>query len=368
MSTETEDTGGGEELSIRDSLSQAFEADRSGEGEGSTAAPPLPKPAAEPAPAPDKPAAAAPAQPGRDANGRFTPKPAEAAPAQAAPAEGQPAPQPDANAAPRAPASWTAAAKAEFASLSPAIQAEISRREQEIERGFAQQQSRLEVANRFDALVAPFKDRFAAEGIDPIQGVQRLFAAQSFLEKNPVEGLLYLARNYGVHPARLAQAAGVQQPAQGQAQQDPRFQSLAQQVQTLQSQLSQREQAEKAQRLQSTQAEIHAFSNDPANVYFHNVRDDMIGLLQSGRAQDLKTAYDMAVWANPETRALLQADTVKKAEAERLNAQRQQTNGARRAAGSVTGSPTPGAGPAAAGNPNASIRDELKASFAAHRA
>lgn len=359
-------SSGGGELSLRDSLSEALEASKAAGG-GESA----PAPAAAPVAAPEKPAdSAAPRADGRDASGRFTPK-ASVPAAEAQSPAGQPGADADqaAGDAPRPPKGWTATAKAKFASLDPDIQAEISRREREIEHGFTQQQTRLELANRFDALMQPFRDRLAMEGLDPIQGVQRLLAAQSALEKDPVAALLHLARSYGVPPARLAQAAGVQQPPHPgtQAQLPPGFQTLAQQVQHLQSQLSQRDQAERTQRFQSVQSEIQAFQNDPANLYFANVREDMIALLAQGRAKDLKDAYDKAVWANPETRQLIQADQSRKAEADRLNAQRQQTNGARRAAGSVTGAPSPGLSPAAAGNPNSSVRDDVKAAFAAHR-
>ena len=39
--------------------------------------------------------------------------------------------------------------------------------------------------------------------------------------------------------------------------------------------------------------------------HFDAVREDMAALLQAGRAQTLDDAYQMAIWANPATRAAL---------------------------------------------------------------
>lgn len=362
MNIETEE-GGGEELSIRDSLSQAFEADRGGDEGGSTVTPVTPKP--EPAAQATTETAAAPRADGRDAQGRFAPKTDIQTQTPAAP-EAQPTPTGQAEPI-QPPASWSAPAKAAFAALPPIVQGEIAKREADVNRGFEERAAALKRYEPIEQLLAPRRDQLAARGVDEATFLKTLFAASDWLDRDPVSAMRELMRQYGVHPQHLGAQPTGQQP-QPAAQQHPAISALAQQVQSLQTQLSQRTQAEQAQRQNAVLSEIQAFSNDPANVYFENVREDMIGLLHSGRAKDLKGAYDMAVWANPETRALLQADAAKKAEAERLSAQRQQTNGARRAAGSVTGSPSPGASPPAVPvNPNATVRDDLKAAIAAHR-
>lgn len=360
MSLETEHDGGGEELSLRDSLSDAFEAAREAPSETTA---PAPKPDAKGA-APETPAA--PRADGRDASGRFAPRAAEttqtqtpAAPeAQAAPT-GQPEPiQP--------PASWSAPAKAAFASLPPIVQQEIAKREADVNRGFEDRASALKRFEPIEQLLAPRREMLAARGMDEAGFLKTLFAASDWIDRDPVSALRELMRQKGV----TLQHFGVQAPAgqQPQAQLPPQLQTLAQQVTHLQTQLSQRDQAERAQRLQSVTSEIQSFASDPAHTYFHNVREDMIGLLQSGRAKDLQDAYDKAVWANPETRALLQADQAKKAEADRLAAQRQSATGARRAAGSVVGAPAQGSAPAGAGTSNRSLRDEIAESFRASRA
>jgi len=362
VSIENEE-GGGEELSLRDSLTDAFEAAREAPSETVAS---RAEPAAPAAPAAPREAAPA-AQASRDAQGRFAARTDTQTRAPAAPeAQGQAA-QPGAPAEPiQPPASWSAPAKAAFASLPPIVQSEIAKREADVNRGFEDRASALKRFEPLEQLLGPRREMLAARGVSEVDFVRTLFAASDWLDRDPVSAIRELMRQKGVGPQHL----GVQAPAgqQPQAQLPPQFQTLAREVQTLRTQLSQRDQAEAAQRQQGVHSEIAAFAADPANLYFANVRDDMIGLLQSGRASNLKDAYDKAVWANPETRALLQADAAKKAEAERLNAQRNQASGARRAAGSVSGAPTPGSAPAGGAAPQRSLREEIAESFRSSRA
>jgi hypothetical protein len=351
------DRGGGEALSLRDSLNEAFEAARDGEGEG------LPAPGAD--------------EGARDARG-----PSAAPASEPASSESQAPAAPEAHdAAPRGappepiqpPASWSAPAKAAFASLSPIVQSEIAKREADVNRGFEERAAQLKRFEPLEQILEPRRERLAARGVSDVDFVKTLFAASDWIDRDPVSALRELMRQKGVTAQHLGVTppAGQQPPSpngHGAAQLPPAYVALAQQVHQLQTHLSQRDQAERAHRLQSVQSEIQAFAADSANLYFANVRDDMIALLQSGRAADLRDAYDKAVWANPETRALLQADAAKKAEADRLNAQRQSAAGARRAAGSVVGAPVPGSSPAGAGHSTKSLREEIADSYRAHRA
>lgn len=346
--------GGGEEPSLRDRLSEAFEAARDGEGEGSS---PAPEPAGQGAPAPDR-LGSTPAAPRPDTPQTQAPAAPEAQNAR----RGQDEPiQP--------PASWSAPAKAAFTSLPPIVQQEIAKREADVNRGFEDRAAALKRFEPLEQILSPRRDTLAARGVSEVDFVKTLFAASDWIDRDPVAALRELMRQKGVTAQHLGvQPQGQQPGAPPQAQLPPEVRTLAQQVHQLQTQLTQRDQAERAQRFQSIQSEIETFASDPANLYFANVRDDMIALLQSDRAKDLEDAYDKAVWANPETRALLQAEQAKKAEADRLNAQRQSTAGARRAAGSVVGAPIPGSSPTGAGPSPKSLREEIAESFRALRA
>ncbi len=100
-------------------------------------------------------------------------------------------------------------------------------------------------------------------------------------------------------------------------------------------------------------SQIDAFQNDPANLYFENVRDDMAVLLHNGKASDLKEAYDMACWMRPDIRPFLQTVQAPAVPVQEKVAQ------AKRAAVSVTGSP----GQSRIPKSNGTIEDDIRAAF-----
>ncbi len=233
------------------------------------------------------------------------------------------------------------------------------KREKDIEAGKAQWDQKGERLNRLDAILAPRRERLRLNGWDDSQAIEALFAAQDLLERDPMAGLGYLARQYGVDLSRLAP----DDPAQAaQPPMHPAIQRLAQQVGALEGALAAQQRAAQQTEAAKRDAEVAAFRADPSNLYLDDVAADMSALLRSGRASSLQDAYDKAVWANPETRTLVinEREDQRRAEAER--ARRAKATAARYASGSITGSPQPGSSPANAG-PAPTLRDELTRAF-----
>lgn len=247
----------------------------------------------------------------------------------------------------RAPASWSPAAKATFDKLPPEVQQAVAKREQEIDHGLRRKSEEVKRYEPLEQLIAPRRAEWAAQGLDEATAIKTLLAAQDLLQQDPRKGLEFLARSYGVNIASLsAQPQG--QPYQAQPARDshPEIAALKQQLQVLQSQVQTAQTA-------PIVSQIDAFQNDPANLYFENVRDDMAVLLHNGKAADLKEAYDMACWMRPDIRPFLQT-----AQAPAVTTQGKATQ-ARRAAVSVTGSP----GQTAIRKSNGSIEDDIRAAF-----
>lgn len=242
----------------------------------------------------------------RDEHGRFakTDEVVQTAPQAQAQEPAQPTIQP--------PKTWTVAAKAKFATLDPDVQQEILRREGEMQNGIAQQQAKAELLNRYEALIAPHRDRLTLSGLDPHSYLTALIRADEMLRTNPAQALPQIAAMYGLN---LNQLLG-QSPQSGgpQSQADPQVQSLQQYlapfqqtIQELQQRLDAQERDREQTALAAAQAEINAFASDPAHTYFENVKDDILALLKAGRATDLADAYEKAIWANKDIRAILQA-------------------------------------------------------------
>ena len=245
----------------------------------------------------------------------------------------------------RAPASWSPAAKATFDKLPPEVQQAVAKREQEIDHGLRRKSEEVKRYEPLEQLIAPRRAVWAAQGMDEASAIKTLLAAQDLLERDPKQGLEFLARSYGVN-LNTAQPQG--QPYQAQPARDshPEIAALKQQLQVLQSQVQTAQTA-------PIVSQIDAFQNDPANLYFENVRDDMAVLLHNGKASDLKEAYEMACWMRPDIRPFLQTTQAPAAPVQDKAAQ------ARRAAVSVTGSP----GQTRVPKSNGSIEDDIRAAF-----
>ena len=282
----------------------------------------------------------------RDEHGRFA-KAEETA--QDAPAQAQEPAKPTI----LPPRSWTAAAKAKFATLDPDVQQEVLRREGEIDAGKQQWDTKAERYNRLEAAIAPHRDRLTLSGVEESVYIARLAQADKMLTENPYQAIQEVARMYGID---LAQVNGQQfsgGPPQGQPYQDPQYQTLAQEVQALRAERQQEITQRQALEQQSAQAQIEAFANDPANLYFDNVKPEIAALLQSGAAKDLPQAYEMACHARPDIRALLQA-TAAARPSTLTRPGGPQVTGAQRGA-------TPPASSAA--NQNSSIDDDVRAAM-----
>jgi len=314
------------------------------ESQGAAAAP---SPAASPSveAVPDVPSPSEPAEtPGvssddrpRGPDGKFLPKDkAEAKPAEDPKATTEIPAEPDKAAAEpttdqpqspgtlKAPNSWSAAAKAEWAKLPTSIQTEVLKREMDVERGFKQYGERVKTYEAIDKILDPLP--LQQHGLSKAQYVERLRAAEVALERNPVQALQWLAKSYGVDLAQIA-------TGQPETPADPTIAALRQEIEQLKSGVTAQQQAAQQAVEREIETELSKFASDPKNEFFEQVKADMGILIQNGRAKDLQAAYDMAVYANPETRAIIQARDADALQKKLLEDSRKQASQARKAAG-----------------------------------
>lgn len=307
----------------------------------------------------------------RDEQGRFSKVDDEApagipAVAVADPEVGTPAPDltpatvltppADAPAAIRPPDSWTPAAKAKFAALDPEIQQEVMRRETEVHKGFTKQDEHRNLGKNFSDAVTPYLPMIRAEGGEPIAAVQNLLqTAHNLRNASPdqkQEMFIGLAQQYGVDMQGVFNRL-----SGGQRQVDPQVQQLQQQLATLQQERQQATNTTQAAEQAQINTTIDSFASDPKNLYFANVKPAMAALLSNGQAKDLQEAYDMACWARPDIRPLMQQQN----DLQKQAAAREKAQKARAAGVSISGSPTGSAGnvPPA----ERSLADELRANL-----
>lgn len=274
------------------------------------------------------------------------------------PAQGLPVAQPLAT-APKAPEGWSTALKAEFATLKPEVQAEITRRESEMHKAFTRQDEERSLGKQIKEASLPYMPIIQAEGGDPAKAfamfLNYAYTMRQGTPQQKVAALHNIARTYNVE-------LGTQlQPSPSI---DPHLQTLQQRLDHIERERQAEIQQRQFQERSSLESEIKAFSAAPGHEHFEAVKSRMAVLLKSEQAKDLQDAYDQAVWSIPEIRSTLTAQLTGEAEQKRLTEAKAKTDAAKRAAGSITGGP--GAASATAGAvPDRSLNEELRANLRA---
>lgn len=374
MSDEEElELDNGEDESLHAAVTAAFEKAEKEPSSSPEKAPKVADASASPEPASSD------ARP-RAADGKFVPKGAsESTPdAQRKPTPQAPAPSETAPVAAtrKPPASWSPDLHSQWNAVPPAIQEAILKREHDAASGIDEKSQRLKAAEErsrsyeeLDRTIAPWAQKLAAQG-GPAKGIANLLKAQDYLERDPVNALLWLQQSLRVDPSRLV-AALSQNPAQRQQMLVAQAtQQQATTLETLQRKIAEMEFA-------PVKSEIETFRADPAHPHFDVLRPLMHQFVVSGQAEDLATAYDLAMYANPETRkaaiaeqAEAQAKALRDQEAEKAKAakaqrqtQAQEVSRARSAAVSIRGAPNGGA---LARIPSKTVYADVEAAYDAH--
>ncbi len=188
----------------------------------------------------------------------------------------------------RAPNTWRKTAAGEWANLSPVVQEEILKRENDVRQGIEQYREAATRASQYDKTVAPYLATIKSFNVEPHVAVGELLAADHRLRySSPQEKAHYfamLAQSYGVDARQL------QLPQAPQL--DPQVAALMNEVNTLKSQQTQVEQHRKAQVERSLSSEIASFSQD--KEHFQDVAEDMANLVAAGLAHSIGDAYEKA--------------------------------------------------------------------------
>lgn len=342
---------------LREALDAAFDttaADQTPEPstpEAVPAAPPEPPEAGETPPSTPEPEGQE-AQPGRPrgADGRFvkSDEPAPAAPKEPTekadqpstpPAPEKPAAQPSAQPV-KAPQSWKPSAREEWSKISPLVQAEVARREREVQQALQETSEARQGYQKYRETVAPFEQMIRSEGGEPLAAVQSLLQTAYALRTAPAttkaqmiarmvqtflpgrDGLELLDRS-------LAGEAPPPEAPRSQEFRDPRVDQILARFQHA-------ERAEVQTRQEQARQEIETVQK---LEFFQDLRQDMADIMEMSQRRGLqitvKDAYDKAAALHPEISKVL----AQRAEAQRLANPSGSTQAARRAAVSVRSTP-----------------------------
>lgn len=278
-----------EDQSLRDTIASAFTA--------SEAAPAATPPAAEAAPPTGSPSS--------PDNATSKPPAPIDAPEPAAPVEGQPAaaapePAPD---MPKMPPGYPGGDQA-WSSLAPETRTWVKAREQHLQKFIHMNGEAAKFGGAMWNAVRPYEADLRRAGVHPAQVVQEAMNLNHTLvhgsQAEKAALIQRMAQNYGVD---LASVAEQPQGAQVAPEVDEMRQTLRGLVQHLRGQEQQQVQAQYQQAVST----VDEFARDQSRKYMSDSRVTavMADLIEMGKARDLQHAYDMAVWTQPDIRAVL---------------------------------------------------------------
>ena len=284
-----------------------------------------------------------------------------AAPAQAA----QPAPAAPAVAKIPRPSSWKKDYWEHWDKLDPQVAAYINQREGEYAKGVSTYKQEWDNAKPLLDAVAPFLPVLEQHGIKPDTWITNLGRAHHALAtgdgQTKLQMFAKLAQDYGVPLQALYDANFAQQFVQQTVQQPQQQRPAPQQADVATLVRQELNAARTQEQIEQFEAAKDA-AGQPLYPHFSTVKGDMALLLDAGKAQDLKSAYSMALRLHDDLFAAEQEAKSKAAEAARLEASRKAVAAAKGSAVSVK-SATPASAGAA---PKKGIRGTLEDAFDQH--
>ena len=248
----------------------------------------------------------------------------------------------------RAPVSWKPEVREKWATLDPTVQAEINRRENDINTAMREAAPLRRTLEQVNAVVAPYMHMFQAEGVQPLQAIESLLrTAASLRTAAPQQKAALVAQMIGqfnVDIGMLDQVLTQRLGPNGQMQPDPMqgvLHQIDQRLAPVQQFMTEFQQMRRQGAVAPVQSEIDTFANDPKNEFFNDVREIMADMLeaasQRGQILSLQDAYNRATMLHPQIADILAQRRLASA------AQRSQqaADQARQAGASVSGNGAP---------------------------
>ena len=213
------------------------------------------------------------------------------------PAEGEPVEAPEA-AEPEKPAEdageppsrFSPDAKAAWKDAPTPVRKETERMLRELEGGLEQYRQKFEPLKEFDSL-AQKHGTTIQDALRNYVGIERLIA------QDPIKGLNQVCENAGLSLRDVAAHIMGQKPEQAASQQDATIRELRSKIAELERGFGSVNQTIQQQRESATLGEVQKFAAD--HPRFEELSPDIAKLLQTGMAEDLPSAYEMAERLKP---------------------------------------------------------------------
>lgn len=234
------------------------------------------------------------------------------------------------------PLSWTAEMKAKWASLPPDTQEYIAKRDGEAHKRITELGETAKSVELIRAVIDKYRTTF--DGVPVQEGLERLLAANQYLERSPVEAIQWLAKAYNVDLS----AFGVQQQ-DGQHPEASQFAALNAEIANLKRQLHDtstrvqtREQREADERTNALNRLVNDFAKE--KPYWGEIESDVLEQIHAVRMSDpnlspdkvLEKAHERALKLNDSVAAKLNEAKRKDAEAKEAADKKRKADEAKR--------------------------------------
>jgi hypothetical protein len=224
--------------------------------------------------------------------------------------EDQPEVNPDTESLETPPKSLSPAAREAWNKAPEALKKDIAKRERDYANGMEKYRGNAQRAQQMDQTLAPFQQYMQMNG-GPQKSIQGLLQTGASLQMGSPAQKAQLVANliqqFGVDISTLDNMlVGKAPPQEAQANHaiDQRIQQAVAPYQNMMNQFQQSQQQQAQMNQQQVNNEVTAFSQNPANEFYNDVRGDMADILDmassNNREMSMQEAYDRACRMNPE--------------------------------------------------------------------
>jgi len=294
------------------------------------------------------------------------------------------------------PARWTKKQKEWFNGLDKNFQRQLIDNDKNIQADYTRKMQEIgQERQRYQGLeevLSPRREMWQRAGMTDQQALQSIMSYWDLANRDPHQFIQVVAQERGIDLAQFYQptpqdiarymaeygdegeaATSHAVPAQVQQRLDElayQNQQLSQYVQQLGGTLNQQQTREMQEVQQSANSALAQFqaetdeSGNPAHPFLDEVRQDMSALLRAGQANDLKEAYERAVWGRSDLRERLLESMELRRQREYEVARQKEAAQAKRAGSSVAASSSGAAAPSAQSDDDMSLRDIIKSAWA----
>jgi hypothetical protein len=216
-----------------------------------------------------------------------------------------------------APHTWPKEWKDNFNNLPPEQRQEMLELNHQMNSGFTQKMEAMALERKgLDGVrnaMTPHQNRLERAGISPEVAVQRSLAWDAHIQNNPQQGILDMARAYGVDLSQAIPSAQEQYLTPTERAIQAQVQGTNQSVQQIQAEVQQWREQQQASEFGVRQQNAHAMLNEfmnakdgsgnPLHPFIEHAAGRMTHYIQTGAAGNLDEAYEMAAAIDPEIKA-----------------------------------------------------------------